>query len=128
MDNEHQWTRDELRRSMELLKERERQVMTLRFGLLDEQDHTLEEVGKTLKVTRERVRQIEERAWSKLKKAGPDGRLAHSSNRSETEIREIGAHSCAVCGSLSARGLPLLTALRSAIVGSPLLPPLLAAE
>jgi RNA polymerase primary sigma factor len=73
MDKEHQWTRDELRRSMELLTERERQVMTLRFGLLDEQDHTLEEVGKTLKVTRERVRQIEERAWSKLKKAGPDG-------------------------------------------------------
>jgi RNA polymerase primary sigma factor len=73
MDKEHQWTRDELRRSLELLSVRERQVMTLRYGLLDEQDHTLEEVGKTLKVTRERVRQIEERAWSKLKQAGPDG-------------------------------------------------------
>ena len=73
MDTEHQWTRDELRRSLGLLTERERQVMTLRFGLLDEQDHTLEEVSHALHITRERVRQIEERAWRKLKDAGPDG-------------------------------------------------------
>jgi RNA polymerase primary sigma factor len=67
MDAEHEWTRDELRRMLERLSERERQVMILRFGLLDEQDHTLEEVSKTLGVTRERVRQLEERAWRKLK-------------------------------------------------------------
>ena len=67
MDAEHEWTRDELRRMLGRLSERERQVMTLRFGLLDEQDHTLEEVSKTLGVTRERVRQLEERAWRKLK-------------------------------------------------------------
>jgi RNA polymerase primary sigma factor len=73
MDAEHQWTRDELRRAVERLSVRERQVMTLRFGLLDEQDHTLEEVGHTLHVTPERVRQLEERAWRKLKQDGPDG-------------------------------------------------------
>jgi RNA polymerase primary sigma factor len=73
MDTEHQWTRDELRRAVERLSVHERQVMTLRFGLLDEQDHTLEEVGQTLQVTPERVRQLEERAWRKLKKDGPDG-------------------------------------------------------
>ncbi len=33
MDAEHEWTRDELRRMLERLSERERQVMTLRFGL-----------------------------------------------------------------------------------------------
>jgi len=58
---------------LELLTVRERQVMTLRFGLLDEQDHTLEEVSHTLQVTCERVHHLEERAWNKLKKAVPDG-------------------------------------------------------
>lgn len=38
MDAEHEWTRDELRRMLGRLSERERQVMTLRFGLVDEQD------------------------------------------------------------------------------------------
>jgi RNA polymerase primary sigma factor len=73
MDTDHHWTREELRRSLGLLSERERLVMTLRFGLLDGQDQTLEEVSRALHVTRERVRQLEERAWRKLKDAGPDG-------------------------------------------------------
>ena len=73
MDNEHQWTREELRRGLDRLTVRERQVMTLRFGLLDEQDHTIEEVGKALQVTRERVRQVEARAWRKLKNDDSDG-------------------------------------------------------
>ncbi len=45
----------------------ERRVIELRFGLIDDHDYTLEEVGKKLKVTRERVRQIEERAIRKLR-------------------------------------------------------------
>lgn len=73
MDQEHHWTREELRQAVERLSAREKLVMTLRFGLLDEQDQTIEEVGKRLQVTRERVRQIEERAWRKLKQDGPDG-------------------------------------------------------
>ncbi len=49
------------------LSERERLVITLRYGLADEQSHTLEEVGKDLHVTRERVRQIEVQAMRKLR-------------------------------------------------------------
>jgi RNA polymerase primary sigma factor len=59
--------RDEVRRALGNLTQREREVIELRFGLNDDQDHTLEEVGKKLKVTRERVRQIEERAIRKLR-------------------------------------------------------------
>ena len=59
--------REEVRRVLNNLTLRERQVIELRFGLVDDHDHTLEEVGKKLKVTRERVRQIEERAIRKLR-------------------------------------------------------------
>jgi RNA polymerase primary sigma factor len=59
--------REEVRRVLSNLTLRERQVIELRFGLKDDQDHTLEEVGRQLKVTRERVRQIEERAIRKLR-------------------------------------------------------------
>ena len=59
--------REEVYRVLNNLTQRERQVIELRFGLLDDKDHTLEEVGRRLKVTRERVRQIEERAIRKLR-------------------------------------------------------------
>jgi RNA polymerase primary sigma factor len=59
--------REEVRRALSALTQREREVIELRFGLLDDHDHTLEEVGRRLKVTRERVRQIEERAIRKLR-------------------------------------------------------------
>ena len=49
------------------LKERERQVIVLRFGLEDGHPRTLEEVGKEFNVTRERIRQIEEKALRKLR-------------------------------------------------------------
>lgn len=49
------------------LKERERKVLILRFGINDDHPRTLEEVGKELKVTRERIRQIEDKALRKLK-------------------------------------------------------------
>jgi len=58
---------EEIRKVLGQLTLRERQVIELRFGLVDDHDHTLEEVGKKLKVTRERVRQIEERAIRKLR-------------------------------------------------------------
>lgn len=53
---------------LEQLSDRERAVIKMRFGLLDdESDRTLEEIGKELSVTRERVRQIESSAIKKLK-------------------------------------------------------------
>ena len=64
---DRQLLHEEIRKVLGQLTLRERQVIELRFGLLDDHDHTLEEVGKKLKVTRERVRQIEERAIRKLR-------------------------------------------------------------
>jgi RNA polymerase sigma factor (sigma-70 family) len=49
------------------LTDRERNVLSLRFGLDDGQKHTLEEVGRTMRVTRERIRQIEAKALKKLR-------------------------------------------------------------
>lgn len=58
---------DQVRASLNVLKERERQVLELRFGLLDGKDHTLEEVSQYFDVTRERIRQIEAKALRKLR-------------------------------------------------------------
>ena len=49
------------------LSARERQVLELRFGLIDGKDHTLEEVSRYFNVTRERIRQIEAKALRKLR-------------------------------------------------------------
>ena len=49
------------------LKDRERKVLELRFGIVDDRPRTLEEVGKELNVTRERIRQIEDKALKKLR-------------------------------------------------------------
>ena len=52
--------------ALDLLRDRERLVIELRYGLSDNQERTLEEVGNILNVTRERVRQIESKALGKL--------------------------------------------------------------
>src|SRR6266705_4087800 len=53
---------------LRLLTMRERQVIKLRYGFDDDEDErTLEEIGKILHITRERVRQIEERAFKKIR-------------------------------------------------------------
>lgn len=60
--------REQIDNVLDLLNEREKAVIKMRFGLLeDESDRTLEEIGKALNVTRERVRQIESSAIKKLK-------------------------------------------------------------
>lgn len=51
-----------------IMNEKERTVLDMRFGLIDGRTHTLAEVADKLKVSRERVRQIEEQALKKLKK------------------------------------------------------------
>jgi RNA polymerase sigma factor (sigma-70 family) len=48
------------------LTRRERQIVRLRFGLADGRDYTLEEIGEMFNITRERIRQIEQRALRKL--------------------------------------------------------------
>jgi len=59
--------REQVKRSLSTLSERERQVIELRFGLFDGKDHTLEEVSQYFDVTRERIRQIEAKALRKLR-------------------------------------------------------------
>ena len=59
--------KEQIRDLLSTLKERERKVLILRFGIDDDRPRTLEEVGKELKVTRERIRQIEDKALRKLK-------------------------------------------------------------
>ena len=54
---------------LKTLTYREREIIKLRYGLGDGYSYTLEEVGRIFKVTRERVRQIEVRAFEKLQKA-----------------------------------------------------------
>jgi RNA polymerase primary sigma factor len=49
------------------LDEREEKILRMRFGIGEKNDHTLEEVGQDFNVTRERIRQIEEKALRKLK-------------------------------------------------------------
>jgi RNA polymerase primary sigma factor len=63
----HQLLKEQVRNALEALTEREREVLEMRFGLKDGQDHTLEEVGQHFRVTRERIRQIEAKALRKLR-------------------------------------------------------------
>ena len=59
--------REQVKNALAVLSDREREVLELRFGLVDGKDHTLEEVGHYFRVTRERVRQIEAKALRKLR-------------------------------------------------------------
>jgi RNA polymerase primary sigma factor len=59
--------REQVQHALACLSERERQVLELRFGLVDGKDHTLEEVSRYFNVTRERIRQIEAKALRKLR-------------------------------------------------------------
>jgi RNA polymerase primary sigma factor len=59
--------REQIRSVLNFLSDREREVLEMRFGLNDGKDHTLEEVGKSFGVTRERIRQIEAKALRKLR-------------------------------------------------------------
>ncbi len=59
--------KEHMREILEQLTDRERKVLTMRFGLEDGQSRTLEEVGNEFGVTRERIRQIEAKALRKLR-------------------------------------------------------------
>jgi RNA polymerase primary sigma factor len=62
-----QLLKEQIRGALSVLNTREREVLEMRFGLSDGQEHTLEEVGRHFGVTRERIRQIEAKALRKLR-------------------------------------------------------------
>jgi RNA polymerase primary sigma factor len=57
----------DIREMLERLSAREQKILRLRFGIDEDRDHTLEEVGASLSLTRERIRQIEAKALKKLR-------------------------------------------------------------
>lgn len=59
--------KDELNKALNTLPEREREVLKFRYGVGYDRAHTLEEVGRQFRVTRERIRQIEAKALRKLR-------------------------------------------------------------
>ncbi len=71
-------TRDlarEVERALAELKPRERKILCLRFGIGGEDARTLEEIGNRYGLTRERIRQIEQKALAKLRRQRPAARL-----------------------------------------------------
>jgi RNA polymerase primary sigma factor len=60
--------KEEIERVLSVLSEREAEVIRLYFGLDKQQAHTLEEIGDKFNLTRERVRQIKEKALRRLKR------------------------------------------------------------
>jgi RNA polymerase primary sigma factor len=71
--------RQNVRKALEVLPEREREVMEMRFGLNGHQARTLEEVGRAFGVTRERIRQIENNTLKKLESLPEAQRLRDAS-------------------------------------------------
>jgi RNA polymerase primary sigma factor len=67
---------NEVTRALAPLSDREREVLRLRYGLGTDREYTLEEIGRRLSVTRERVRQIESRALQKVRAARGGDNLA----------------------------------------------------
>ncbi|HHH81477.1 MAG TPA: sigma-70 family RNA polymerase sigma factor, partial [Chloroflexi bacterium] len=59
--------KEQLEEALSTLPPREVRILQLRYGLLDGQSYTLEEVGRKMGVTRERVRQIEAQALTRLR-------------------------------------------------------------
>ena len=69
--------KEKVAQALQGLKPRDARVVRLYYGLQGEQEHTLEEIGQLLGVTRERVRQLRDRALRELR-AGPAGQMLRS--------------------------------------------------
>jgi len=67
--------REKIEEALKTHSKREANVLKMRFGLGDGNEHTLEEVGQQYKVTRERIRQIQEKAIRKLKRSSDSPKL-----------------------------------------------------
>jgi len=61
--------RENLSQALEVLEEREKTILTMRYGLEDGREYTLEEIGQRFGLTRERIRQIELRALKKIRQS-----------------------------------------------------------
>jgi len=72
--------REKIEEALKNHTEREAKILKMRFGLGDGNEHTLEEVGQQFKVTRERIRQIEEKALRKLKHSSWSKKLKSFTN------------------------------------------------
>jgi RNA polymerase primary sigma factor len=70
-----EYLKNQLKDILDSLQDRERRVLSLRFGLTDGVTRTLEEVGREFGVTRERIRQIEAKALRKLKEKSSEKQL-----------------------------------------------------
>ncbi len=77
-DIEQEQTREQISRVLTVLTPREEKVIRLRFGMGQEQSWTLEEIGRTMSVTRERIRQIEGVALKKLREPSAKIRFAEA--------------------------------------------------
>ncbi len=76
----HSNLREHIKKALNNLTDREANVLKMRFGLVDGNEHTLEEVGQRFKVTRERIRQIEAKALKKLKSSRYSPKLQSFAN------------------------------------------------
>jgi RNA polymerase primary sigma factor len=65
----------QIQRVLSTLKKREEKILRMRFGIGEKHDHTLDEVGQYFELTRERIRQIEDKALRKLKHFSRVGKL-----------------------------------------------------
>ena len=65
----------QIQKVLSTLNQREEKIVRMRFGIGEKHDHTLGEVGQYFELTRERIRQIEEKALTKLKHSSRAGKL-----------------------------------------------------
>jgi RNA polymerase primary sigma factor len=79
----HMNMKEQLGHALKTLTPREEKIIRMRFGMEDGSEHTLEEVGQTFSVTRERIRQIEAKALRKLR---------HSSRSSKFRVFVQGSY------------------------------------
>ena len=83
-------TNEALRDALENLSYRERRVLELRYGLGDQHPRTLDEIGRTFNVTRERIRQIENQSLKKLQNLREAQQLRDSEIASGVALRTLG--------------------------------------
>ena len=73
---EHRLLRDKIEEALTTLRERDALVLRLYYGLRDDREHTLEQIGQKLGIRRERVRQLRDRALKELREGGKGEALA----------------------------------------------------